>query len=226
MHVCVRAITTGSMPVTVDMATMGPECILDVGAELGEGPIWMAKERAVWFVDIKGRRIHRYHEPTGAHRSWTSPEEVGFIVPSAGGQFIVGLRSGLHRFNAEKGTFTLLAAVDSDLPHNRLNDGFVDAADVPEPTMMAGLEAPSGRLGDACLRRDVVGKRRGAISDVGPGEARSRPRLMAAFTRYSIAPGSDAAAHSNQRRLRARLPRFQWHVASAPCACAPNRRSS
>jgi len=116
------------MPATVDMATMEPECILEVGAELGEGPIWMARERAVWFVDIKGRRIHRYHEPTGAHSSWTSPEEVGFIVPGAGGQFIVGLRSGLHRFDAEKGTFTLLAAVDSNLPHNRLNDGFVDAA--------------------------------------------------------------------------------------------------
>lgn len=119
------------MPVTVDMATekhSTPECVWDLGAQLGEGPIWMASEQAVWFVDIKGRQIHRYHEPSGAKRSWTSPQEVGFIVPIAGGQFIAGLQSGLHRFDPEKGTFTLIAAVDSDQPHNRLNDGFVDAA--------------------------------------------------------------------------------------------------
>lgn len=105
-----------------------PECVWEVGAELGEGPIWMAAEQAIWFVDIKGKRIHRYHEPTGDKRSWNAPEEVGFIVPIAGGQFIVGLQSGLHRFDPLDGSFRLITHVDSDRPHNRLNDGFADAA--------------------------------------------------------------------------------------------------
>ena len=143
------------MPVTVDMATAAaavidgavPECVWDVGAQLGEGPLWMAQEQALWFVDIKGRQIHRYHEPTGAKRSWPCPEEVGFIVPLARGQFIVGMQSGLHRFDPDNGSFSLIAAVDSHLPHNRLNDGFVDAAGrLWFGTMDNHEQAPTGSL--------------------------------------------------------------------------------
>ena len=36
-----------------------PELVWDVKAELGEGPVWVARDRAVWFVDIKGNRLHR-----------------------------------------------------------------------------------------------------------------------------------------------------------------------
>ena len=32
---------------------------LDVRAELGECPIWAADEQALFFVDIKGRALHR-----------------------------------------------------------------------------------------------------------------------------------------------------------------------
>ena len=124
-----------------------PECVWDVGAQLGEGPLWMAQEQALWFVDIKGRQIHRYHEPTGAKRSWPCPEEVGFIVPLARGQFIVGMQSGLHRFDPANGSFSLIAAVDSHLPHNRLNDGFVDAAGrLWFGTMDNHEQAPTGSL--------------------------------------------------------------------------------
>lgn len=104
------------------------ECIWEVGAELGEGPIWSAREQALWFVDIKGRRIHRYDERSGERRSWNTPEYVGFIVPLAGGGFICGLKRGLHHFDPVSGAFTLVTRVDSDHPANRLNDGFVDAA--------------------------------------------------------------------------------------------------
>ena len=37
-----------------------PELVWDIQAELGEGPVWSARERCVWFVDIKGRKLHRY----------------------------------------------------------------------------------------------------------------------------------------------------------------------
>ena len=57
-----------------------PECAWSLGAELGEGPIWMASEAALWFVDIKGRRIHRLEEGSGARRSWASPEPVGALT--------------------------------------------------------------------------------------------------------------------------------------------------
>jgi D-xylonolactonase len=103
-----------------------PECVWPVGAQLGEGPVWSASEEAVWFVDIKGQAIHRFHEPSGDRRSWTAPAPPGFVLPARDGTFIAGLKTGLHRFDPKTGEFKLLAAVEPDARNNRLNDGYVD----------------------------------------------------------------------------------------------------
>jgi sugar lactone lactonase YvrE len=97
-----------------------------VGAQLGEGPVWSASEEAVWFVDIKGQRIHRFHEPSGDRRSWSAPSQPGFVLPAKDGTFITGLKTGLHRFNPKTGEFSLLTAVEPKARNNRLNDGYVD----------------------------------------------------------------------------------------------------
>lgn len=102
-------------------------CVWPVAASLGEGPIWIAEERAVWFVDINGDLIHRLDTVTGEQRTWPTPRQPGFIVPKASGGFIVGMRQGLHDFDSVSDIFLLRAAVDQDHPGNRLNDGHVDA---------------------------------------------------------------------------------------------------
>ena len=106
----------------------GVECIWALAAQLGEGALWSRRERAVWFVDIKGRQVHRYDEAARTRRSWPAPADVGFIVAASGGHFICGLKSGLHEFDPASGKFQLLTLVDADRPHNRLNDAHVDAA--------------------------------------------------------------------------------------------------
>ena len=126
---------------------MNAACVCAVGAKLGEGPIWMARERAVWFVDIKGRRVHRYDEQDESLRSWSAPEDVGFIVPAARGRFICGLKSGLYRFDPENGDFDLITLVDSNRPRNRLNDAHVDAAGrLWFGTMDDDEQSPTGSL--------------------------------------------------------------------------------
>ena len=106
-----------------------PRNVWSVEAELGEGPVWA--DRALWFVDIKKRKVHRYGPDESQRRSWDSPEQIGFLLPADASGFVAGLQSGLHRFDPTSGEFTLLAEVEPDLPGNRLNDGIVD---------------PSGRL--------------------------------------------------------------------------------
>lgn len=106
------------------MTASEPKSVWDVGAELGEGPVWAYG--ALWFTDIKRRRIHRYHPGTSERRSWEAPEQVGFVLPAEGGGFVAGLMSGLHRFDETTGRFTLIAEVEPDRPDNRLNDGVVD----------------------------------------------------------------------------------------------------
>jgi len=103
------------------------ECVWPLAAELGEGPIWSAPEQAIWFVDIKGHAVHRYHEPSGEKRSWEAPAQPGFILPIADGGLLCGLKTGLYRFDPKNGKFTQLRVAEPDKPDNRLNDGFVDA---------------------------------------------------------------------------------------------------
>ncbi len=108
------------------MAASEPVRVWDVGAELGEGPVWVERDRALWFADIKRLKIHRFEPESGDKRSWDAPEQVGFVLPAASGGFVVGLMSGLHRFDETSSQFELIAEVVAHLPENRLNDGTVD----------------------------------------------------------------------------------------------------
>ena len=108
------------------MRTSDPKSVWDVAAELGEGPVWV--DGALWFTDIKRRKIHRYDPAGGGRRSWDAPEQVGFVLPAKGGGFVAGLMSGLHRFDETSGAFTPIAEIEPERPGNRLNDGVVDPA--------------------------------------------------------------------------------------------------
>lgn len=101
-----------------------PELVWDLGAELAEGPVWSARDRCLWFVDIKGRKLHRLGED-GSRSTWDTPDQTGFALPAEDGSLVCGVRSGLHRFDPATGRFELIATVEPDRPQNRLNDGFV-----------------------------------------------------------------------------------------------------
>jgi len=108
--------------------TSDPRLVWDLKADLGEGPVWVERDAALWFVDIKRQKIYRFDPESGEQRDWDAPEQVGFVLPAASGGFIAGLQSGLHRFDPDSGAFSLIVEVDADLPDNRLNDGVVDPA--------------------------------------------------------------------------------------------------
>ena len=99
-------------------------CAADVHALLGEGPVWVEREQALYWVDIKGRKIFRLGED-GTLRSWDTPMRVGSLAPRTAGGFVAGptgagiCRSCCHRFE-------IFANPDEDRPDNRFNDGKVD----------------------------------------------------------------------------------------------------
>src|SRR5437763_2104394 len=108
--------------------TSDPRLVWNLKADLGEGPVWVERDAALWFVDIKRQKIYRFDPESGEQRGWDAPEQVGFVLPAASGGFIAGLQSGLRRFDPHSGAFSLIGEVDADLPDNRLNDGVVDPA--------------------------------------------------------------------------------------------------
>lgn len=103
-----------------------PKVVWNLEAELGEGPVWVERDRALWFVDIKKHQIHRYDPANGAKDSWEAPEQVGFVLPAERGGFVAGLQSGLYHFDERSGAFERIVEVEPDKPGNRLNDGVVD----------------------------------------------------------------------------------------------------
>lgn len=132
--------------------------VLPVQAILGEGPVWVAREQALWFVDIKGRKVHRFHPESGDHKSYDAPAQVGWILPADDGAFLAGLQTGLARFDPIDGRFDLIATPEAGTPGNRLNDATVDPSGrVWFGSMDDAEEAETGRVYcfDRCRIRDT-----------------------------------------------------------------------
>jgi xylono-1,5-lactonase len=124
-----------------------PASVLNVQATLGEGPVWVEREQALYFVDIKQHLVHRFLPATGAHDSWRAPAQVGWVLPAEDGSFLAGLQTGVARFDPATGMFAVIATPEADMPSNRLNDATVDRAGrVWFGSMDDGEEADSGRL--------------------------------------------------------------------------------
>jgi sugar lactone lactonase YvrE len=135
--------------------------IWDGRAVLGEGPVWDATEKALFWVDIDDRKIYRHDSSGEAVKVWSVPGKIGCMALDGDGNFIVGLQQGLHRVDRATGNCELLIDPEPDIPANRFNDGKVD----PQGRLWAGTlpanqiwEPPVGNLyvfldSDHCVRR-------------------------------------------------------------------------
>lgn len=103
-----------------------PTCLVDCAATLGEGPIWVDRERALYWVDIKGPTIFRWTESSGEVKRWTPPLRVGSLAPHCAGGFIGGTEHGFARINLDAGRYELVHDPEPHYPDNRFNDGKVD----------------------------------------------------------------------------------------------------
>ena len=65
------------------------ECIADVRATLGEGPVWVEREQALYWVDIPERKLFRWSEAEGT-AICDLPAHLCSLAPRAGGGFIGG----------------------------------------------------------------------------------------------------------------------------------------
>jgi sugar lactone lactonase YvrE len=107
------------------LADSDPRCVADVHAVLGEGPVWVAREQALYWVDIKGRKIFRLSE-RGEISEWPTPLRVGSLAPRVSGGFVGGTDEGIAQINLDSASFEIVANPEQDLPNNRFNDGKVD----------------------------------------------------------------------------------------------------
>lgn len=96
-------------------------------AQLGEGPVWDARDACVYFVDIKGQLLHRYRLEDGAQQSWAMPEPICWLIPRAHQPgFIAGFKSGFAELTLDPLTITHILAPEPERSSNRLNDAKAD----------------------------------------------------------------------------------------------------
>jgi sugar lactone lactonase YvrE len=101
------------------------QCVADVHAVLGEGPVWVQRETALYWVDIKGRKIFRLDDK-GERSEWPTLCRVGSIAPRRNGGFIAGTDEGIALIDLAEDRFEIVANPEAQLPDNRFNDGKVD----------------------------------------------------------------------------------------------------
>ena len=190
-----------------------PQLVSRSDCELGEGPVWSARDRSVWFVDIKGHRIHRFEPATGAARSWRAPDQVGFIAPLADGRWIAGVKGGLHRFDPTSGLFNLVALVEDATPGNRLNDGFVDPAG---RLWFGSMDDGEAALTGALYRLDRRGLERMDAAEIARRKAEPPPSIPPSQTPWEelyrerigqLADGAVFEGAVKYRGIAARTPR-------------------
>jgi xylono-1,5-lactonase len=100
-------------------------CVADVKAVLGEGPVWVEREQALYWVDVKGRKVFRL-DSDDRISEWETPFRVGSLVPRESGGFIAGTDRGFAAMDFEKVRFEIIGHPEEDRPNNRFNDGKVD----------------------------------------------------------------------------------------------------
>ena len=105
----------------------------DTACVLGEGPVWCQRRRALLWTDIEGATLWMRTPATGATISWRLPDRAGSLALCASGRVLLGLAKGLAFADLDRGTTGVLpvtpaAAVETDEPRTRINDGRTDRA--------------------------------------------------------------------------------------------------
>ena len=119
----------------------------EIPAILGEGPLWVEAENAVYWVDIFSNKVHRYALADGGKTTWTFEFEVTSLSPRQGGGFIGTIKDGYAYINFNVLSATPIVLPEADQPGNRFNDGKVDnSGRYWAGTMDIGQVAESGSL--------------------------------------------------------------------------------
>ncbi|WP_095128192.1 SMP-30/gluconolactonase/LRE family protein [Pseudomonas sp. Irchel s3h14] len=108
---------------------MQAELIVDARNAVGECPVWVPEENALYWVDIPAGGLQRWSAETGHVHAWKAPEMLACIARHSNGGWVAGMESGffhLHPHNDGSLDSNLLAPVEHARTDMRLNDGRCD----------------------------------------------------------------------------------------------------
>jgi sugar lactone lactonase YvrE len=108
---------------------MQAELIVDVRNAVGESPVWVPEENALYWVDIPAGALQRWSADSGRVDTWKTSQMLACIARHWDGGWVAGMETGFFRLQArDDGSLDsqLLAHVDHTRDDMRLNDGRCD----------------------------------------------------------------------------------------------------
>jgi sugar lactone lactonase YvrE len=184
---------------------------------VGESPLWSVAEQALYWVDIEGRRLHRFDWASGDQQSWPTAERIACIALHADGGLLAGMESGLFHIRPAAGgcASTLLAAITFARDGMRFNDGRCDRQGrfwVSSMVMDMSLAASQGAL--YCFEAGVLSAPRvtGLLTGNGLGFSPDGATLYLSDSHPAVrqvwAFDLDAAGLPSRRRVFGAIQKF------------------
>ena len=107
---------------------MTARLLVDAQARLGEGALWCERTGSLWWTDIEGCTLGRWHAADGSVQRWTLPRRVGsFALCANEMRLLLGLEDGIALSDPASERLTDFKPLD--LPQQRgirVNDGRCD----------------------------------------------------------------------------------------------------
>jgi sugar lactone lactonase YvrE len=110
------------------VADAAPRCVLDVRARLGEGPLWHADERALYWLDHQAPALHRFDPASGLDRvlDLRLEGQLGGLALAASGDLILFKQDGLFRVDLAVERLAHWLDPEDGCADTCFNDGKVD----------------------------------------------------------------------------------------------------
>lgn len=147
----------------VSLGALRAEVALEVGARLGEGPVWDERRDELLFVDILGHAVHGYSPGNGARRRFETGLAIGAVVLDLAGRLVLAAADGFYRASDFGAPLERIGSFSVDASVVRFNDGKVD----PLGRFVAGTMPWGGREPIGALYvLDVDGSVRQLLTEV------------------------------------------------------------
>ncbi len=105
------------------------DCVADLQASLGEGPLWDPARGVLWWLDIRGAKLHRHHADSGINHCQPLDCRLTALGLAAGGGLVACGDRGFVRLRVDpdlRVSIMEVLAVPAEHAGNRFNDGKVD----------------------------------------------------------------------------------------------------
>ena len=106
---------------------MQPELIANYHCETGEGPLWHATEKRLYWVDIPQGRLFRYHPASGTHEIVYEGEVIGGFTVQADGALLLFMAKGAIKLWCDGVLTTVIESIPGEEAF-RFNDVIADPA--------------------------------------------------------------------------------------------------